>query len=260
MNRLGAVVTLRVIGHRRIADSTFELALDVRGHIDAVQPGQFLHILVGDGERHVLRRPISIADFEPGVLRIVFRVVGAGTKWLSEQREGSSLDVLGPQGHGFPLPQGLRRGLIVGGGIGVPPLLELAKRLSQRDVRLDVVLGFATASQAFYLEHFALFGAVHAVTEDGSLGTQGIVTDVVQRLHAEESASWSHFFACGPRGMLAGLQTYFRGQDINGYLSLEERMACGVGACQGCVCQTENLLNRRVCTDGPVFDWREVVL
>ncbi len=255
-----ATLTLQVIRHQCIADGIYELTLDGRGLIDSVDPGQFLHILVGSGDVHVLRRPISIAEFDRGILRIVFRVVGAGTRWLSKQYEGALLDVLGPQGRGFPLPSSVSRGLIVGGGIGVPPLLELAKRLAHRGVELDVILGFPAKAHAFYSDEFASFGTVHMVTEDGSLGTQGIVTDVVRNLHAEHSLSWSHFFACGPHGMLAGLQTYFRDQDIDGYLSLEERMGCGLGACQGCVCETKGLLNRRVCTDGPVFNWREVVL
>ncbi len=240
----------------------WELVLNGPFPYDSIQAGQFVNIRIGENYDHILRRPISIAavDRIKQRMTIVLRAVGAGTKWLSERRVGDSLDVLGPLGHGFPIQSTAGAVLIVGGGIGVPPLYLLAKELQPIVGQLDILLGFRDQQDCFWLDKFAPLGNVTIATEDGSVGKKGYVTEaIVAEPYYEKK--WQYLYSCGPTSMLRAIKELFVETQVKGYVSLEERMACGVGACYGCVCSSENKqAAKRICKEGPVFDWREVTL
>ncbi len=219
----------------------------------AAKPGQFLHIRCGHSR--VLRRPISICDTENGCVRIVFQVKGSGTQWLADRTPGKLLDVLGPLGNGYPLPEG--RILVAGGGIGVPPLLKTAKAAQCA----GAVLGFRSAAQAILLEEFqSACETVQVMTDDGSLGEKGFVADGVKALLAR--GSYAAVLACGPKIMLKTTAQAAAEAGVPCWVSLEERMGCGIGACLVCACKTVRDGEERyshVCKDGPVFCAEEVV-
>ncbi|HBG02009.1 MAG TPA: NAD-dependent dihydroorotate dehydrogenase B electron transfer subunit [Firmicutes bacterium] len=244
--------------NRQLMGDVFALELTGEFCYEEVMPGQFVHVLIGDGMGHPLRRPLSIACCDPAKrsLTLVYRVVGDGTKWLSTRHKGEAIDVLGPLGRGFPAPEMPGQVLIVGGGVGIPPLYQLARELAAQNVLTDIVLGFKTKGEAFWAEEFGAYGQVTVCTEDGSLGEKGVVTTVLGT-----DRDWSTVYSCGPKPMLQALKSHFQGRDIKGYVSLEERMACGVGACWGCTCQSaDSSWVRRICKEGPVFPWEEIRL
>jgi dihydroorotate dehydrogenase electron transfer subunit len=191
---------------------------------------------------------------------MIYRAEGKGTTLLSKKVPGQLVDVLGPLGHGFPVEEAPVGGtaLLVGGGIGVPPLYELSKQLTARSVRPIHVLGFASEADVIYREAFAKLGDTYVATVDGSCGEKGFVTDVIDK----RGLAFDVLYACGPTGMLKALDSKFRG--VKGFLSLEERMGCGIGACYACVCKVQDDPTgsdyRKVCSDGPVFPIGEVVL
>lgn len=226
---------------------------------DQVQPGQFVNVKIGTGVEHPLRRPLSIAscNIKKETLTLVYRVVGAGTSWLSQREDGDFIDILGPLGNGFPLPTKLNsKVLVVGGGVGIPPLYQLVKEIEPLASQVDIILGFKDQSDCFWVKEFSDFGEVTVCTEDGSFGERGFVTDTFNH-----NQNWNYLYSCGPKPMLQALKNRFSGMEIEGFVSLEERMACGVGACSGCtVLTSDGLGTRRVCKDGPVFPWEEVVL
>jgi len=251
---------LTVANTAQLARQTWQLTFTGDFPYSSVQPGQFVMIRIGSGTEHVLRRPISIAAVSETSLTLVFRVVGEGTRWLSDRRPGDRLDVLGPLGNGFPLPPAGAQVLILGGGIGAPPLYLLAERVKPAAQQLDIVLGFQTATDCFWADRFASLGHLVLAADDGSLGTQGTVIDALIGL-SPQGRQWDYIYACGPLPMLKAVKQYFAGQEVQGYVSLEERMACGVGACYGCVCRTaDHTAAKRICADGPVFAWNEVAL
>lgn len=253
-----------VMNTAQIARKTWQLTFTGSFPYGEVQPGQFVMIRIGSGTEHVLRRPISIAAVKEDSLTIVFRVVGKGTQWLSERKPGDGLDVLGPLGKGYPLPHTGAGVLIVGGGIGVPPLYLLAERVRPLVQQLDLALGFQTAADSFWIDQFASLGNLVPAADDGSFGKKGTVIDAIKLLsegRSPKSRPWDYVYACGPLPMLKAVKQHFAGHKVQGYVSLEERMACGVGACCGCVCQTaDRTAAKRICADGPVFDWNEVAL
>lgn len=249
---------MNVVKNQQLTKDIYVLELTGEFPYNKVQPGQFVNILIGSGREHPLRRPISIAacDIAAEKLTIIYRVVGDGTKWLSAQGPGANIDVMGPLGKGFPLLNAASKVLVVGGGVGIPPLYQLSRELAKGGHQLQMVLGFRDASDAFWVEEFGQFGRVTVCTEDGSLGTKGFVTAAI-----DASAGWTTLYACGPKPMLKALKSQFASVQIQGFVSLEERMACGVGACWGCTCQTSDGLDtKRICKDGPVFPWEEVAL
>lgn len=242
------------------------------------QPGQFFHVRCGDTVYPLLRRPISLFDYdeERGLLHLLYRVDGDGTRWLSRRVPGDTVDLLGPLGRGFPDPSAPSLCTLIGGGIGIPPLYYLAKRLAGQGHRLRIVLGFASARISFLVKEFERLGEVLVTTEDGTLGLRGRVTDGLEQLAKASVPQRSPevYYACGPLPMLKAVQAHYRsygdrmGQDgagsITGYLSLEERMACGVGACLACVVPAtpgaDGRDYRKICADGPVFAEGEIRL
>lgn len=252
-----------VISHHEIAENIYELILCGELTSEMTEPGQFVHVKVSSGLDPLLRRPISIAniDHEKKEFTLIYRAEGRGTTILSKKMPGDEVDILGPLGHGFPLEEteAGETALLVGGGIGVPPLYELSKQLVARGVRVFHVFGFQTKSAMFYEEAFKQLGPTFIATVDGSYGTCGLVTDVLD----SEVLSFDTIYSCGPTPMLRAIEEKYAA-DKKVFLSLEERMGCGIGACFACVCHTAENPNgftyKKVCTDGPVFRAGEVVL
>lgn len=220
--------------------------------------GQFISMYTAEGSR-LLPRPISICEIhrQENMLRVVYRVVGEGTKEFSKKQAGDIIEVVGPLGNGFPKETG-KRAVVIGGGIGIPPMLQLAKEL--KDCQVTVVLGYRDC--LFLNEEFAPYAQVVVATEDGSAGTKGNVIDAMRENQIEADI----IYACGPKPMLRGVRDYANEKKIKAYISMEERMACGVGACLACVCQTKEtdehsqVHNKRICKDGPVFEANEIEL
>lgn len=249
----------RIISREQIAPGVFDLRLSAEQIAGKAVPGQFVNVYL-DADGKLLPRPISICETEPdtGILRLVFRVAGQGTAYLSGKMPGETLRVLGPLGNGFPMES--KNAFLIGGGIGIPPMLELAKRLSA-DTDIQIVVGYADRN-LFLAEELGKYGPVYVSTDDGSRGTHGNVIDAIR----ENGLKADVIYACGPKPMLRSLKEYAARHGMECYLSMEERMACGIGACLGCVCVTtgkdahSNVNNKRVCKDGPVFRAEEIEL
>ena len=212
--------------------------------------GQFVNIAL---EGRYLRRPISVCDCDEGTLTLIYKVVGDGTAQMSRMLPGMELDLLTGLGNGFTPKATSHRPLLVGGGVGVPPLYNLARRLLAAGKPVEVVLGFNTASELFYADEFRALGCdVHIATVDGSLGVKGFVTTAI----AAEVPAFDYFYACGPLPMLRALCEATPG--VSGQLSFEERMGCGFGGCMGCSCKTLTG-NKRICREGPVLLKEEIL-
>lgn len=251
--------TAVILEQREISDQIYSLWLHADDIVREARPGQFVSVYCRD-ESRLLPRPISICelDKESGRLRLVYRAVGAGTQEFSGYGPGETLELVGPLGNGFPLDKGYEKPLLIGGGIGVPPMVELAKWLPGDKA---IVSGYRNGD-LFLKEELSRNAALYVATEDGSAGTKGNVLDAVRENRIEADA----IFACGPAPMLRALKAYAAEQGIDCYLSLEERMACGIGACLACVCTSKdvdahtNVKNKRICKDGPVFAAEEIEL
>lgn len=259
--RMGVIrlEVMRVVSQEEIAPSIFELVLEGE-MVEAMKAGQFLHLRVPD-DAHLLRRPISISSIDKVTkqCRLIYRVEGAGTAIFSSLKSGDSIDVMGPQGNGFDLSDldKQTRVLLVGGGIGVPPLLEVAKQLYERGVEITTVLGFATKDAVILEDELSRFSQVFVTTDDGSYGIKGNVSAVINDFDTEFDAIYS----CGAPGMMKYINQTFHDHP-RAYLSLESRMACGMGACYACVLKVpdSDTVSQRVCEDGPVFKTGTVVL
>lgn len=246
---------MTVQSQQQIAKNIFEMKLSGKLVGEITSPGQFVHIRVADSFEPLLRRPISIAAISPETneMTIIYRAEGRGTALLSEKRQGDTVNVLGPLGNGFPVEETAagETAVLIGGGIGVPPLYELSKQLTAKGVNCIHVLGFESDDVVFYEKEFAALGETHIATVDGSNGTKGFVTNVMSGLTDDFAA----FYSCGPMPMLDAVQKAYAGK--KGFLSFEQRMGCGIGACFACVCHTnENHTDKsyvKVCSDGPVF-------
>ncbi|MEG3312421.1 dihydroorotate dehydrogenase electron transfer subunit [Streptococcus parasuis] len=229
--------------------------------VSEMRIGQFIHIRVPN-DTMLLRRPISISEINYGrsQCRIIYRVEGLGTDVFSNMVAGDYLDVMGPLGNGFEIDF-LKDGdpiLIIGGGIGVPPLVEVAKQAAKRGAKVTSVIGFATKEAVILEEELAQYGSVHVTTDDGSYGIKGTVATVVEQLTNDFSAIYS----CGAPGMMKYVDQRFQGHP-HAYISLEARMACGMGACYACVVKPkrgQEHENKRVCKEGPVFETGSLVL
>lgn len=254
------VETVKVISQECLAEGIFSMWIEAEAAA-AANPGQFLSLYTNDASK-LLPRPISICeiDKENERLRVVYRVTGenTGTEQFSQMKEGDTLKVMGPLGNGFPIERAKgKKVFLMGGGIGVPPILELAKQIDCREKQ--IVIGYRNR-HTFLKEEFEKNGRLYISTEDGSVGTKGNVMDAIH----ENALSADVIYACGPTPMLRAIKEFSEGNCIECYISLEERMACGIGACLGCVCQTKekdshsNVKNKRICKDGPVFLATEV--
>ncbi len=227
----------------------------------AATPGQFVMFRCGQGYDPFLRRPLSIhqLDQETGIVSFLYRVKGKGTEWLSRRSAGDQVSFLGPLGKGFSHPQSAGEGLVVGAGLGVAPLLFLVSKLAECGWKLTILMGGANKSGILRQDAFMEYGQVKIATEDGTMGMQGTVLDLL----AEElgnKQSYDRIFSCGPLAVLKGVQQMSKERKIPAELSLEEWMACGVGACMGCVCSGADGSFFRVCHEGPVFEAKEVLL
>lgn len=251
--------TVTVVSQEQLADGIFSMWIQTEAAKTA-RPGQFISMYTNDGSK-LLPRPISICeiDAETSKLRVVYRVTAekTGTEQFSKMKAGDTLPIIGPLGNGFPLEAGKgKRAFLIGGGIGVPPILELAKQL---DCEKQIIMGYRDAD-TFLKEQFEENGTVYISTEDGSVGTKGNVMDAIR----ENGLEADIIYACGPTPMLRAIKQYAEENSIECYISLEERMACGIGACLACVCQSKekdhhsNVNNKRICKDGPVFLSTEV--
>lgn len=254
---------LTILEHKEIAQNMMWLAFEAPEDLNYM-PGQFLHIRVTDGVDHLLRRPISLCKVKgmdgKNAIGVAYRVGGKGTKLLANKKVGDTLDVLGPLGKGFKIHDNDKHAILVGGGIGVPPMVELADQLTQRGIKVTSIIGFQSKNIAILIEELNQYGEVLVATNDGTLGIQGFVTDYMTD---ELLGTADRFYACGPTPMLKAVQTKMQGK-VEGYLSLEERMGCGIGACMACVtsCVMEDgsVGYKKVCKEGPVFHAPEVVL
>ena len=230
----------------RIADNTYKMVLS-GDTSDIIRPGTFVNIKL---EGKYLRRPISVCDAVEGELTLIYKTVGTGTEQMAAMGAGVKLDVLTGLGNGYDVSKSGDRPLLIGGGVGVPPLDMLCKQLISAGKTVTVVLGFNRASEVFYEQEFRALGAeVIIATADGSVGVKGFVTD------AMKGVDYTYFYTCGPMPMFKAIEAV---ATTSGQYSFEERMGCGFGACMGCSCKTK-YGNKRICRDGPVLEREEII-
>ena len=234
-----------IVSNTPLTDSVYKMVLS--GDTSAITaPGQFVNIQL---TRKFLRRPISVCDYDAQTLTIVYKVVGKGTEQMASMTAGETLDILTGLGNGYDLAPAGDRPVLLGGGVGVPPLYHLAKRLLALGKEVTVVLGFNTASEIFYEKEFQALGCKTFVTTvDGSYGKKGFVTDALPE-------DYTYFYTCGPEPMLKAV---YRTTNTSGQMSFEQRMGCGFGACMGCSCKTLTG-NKRICKEGPVMRKEEIL-
>ena len=234
-----------IVSNTPLTNAVYKMVL--QGDTSAITTaGQFVDLRLPE---KYLRRPISVCDYDETALTLIYKVVGSGTEIMSTLPVGTKLDVLTGLGNGYDTALSGDRPLLVGGGVGVPPMYNLCKKLIAEGKRPQVVLGFNVASEIFLADEFkALDAEVYIATADGSVGTKGFVTDVIKKL------SYTYFYSCGPMPMFKAMEKVMA---TSGQYSFEERMGCGFGACMGCTIQT-NVGYKRVCKDGPVFFREEV--
>lgn len=231
----------KIIENKQIAKDVFKMILE-GDTSEITRPGQFINIEIED---LYLRRPISICDYDENSITIIYKVVGQGTEKMSKLENGYELDILTGLGNGFDTNMSGDKPLLIGGGVGTPPMYRLCKDLIKEGKNPTVILGFGTKDDIFYKEKFEKLGVtVYISTVDGSAGTKGLVTDIMKNIN-----DFTYFYACGPMVMLKAV---CNATDKSGQVSLEERMGCGFGACMGCSIQTKKG-NKRVCKEGPVF-------
>ena len=237
-----------VISNRPLTETVYEMVLT--GDMQYITaPGQFVNVEL---EGKFLRRPLSVCDYDDKTVTLVYKVVGSGTEQMGEMEPGTELDILTGLGNGFTIQPDCRKVLVVGGGVGVPPLYNLTKRLIDAGQYVTVILGFNTGSEVFYKEEFEALGAtVILATADGSQGIKGFVTDAIKECTPE----YDYIYACGPIPMLEALGRVVEG---DGQFSFEERMGCGFGGCMGCTCKTK-YGNKRICREGPVLTLDEII-
>lgn len=244
----------KIVRQDEIATDIYSMVIQAPEIAGQAVPGQFIDVYSADGSK-LLPRPISLSEIDrtAGTLRIVYRIAGKGTKEFSMLTSDHTITILGPLGNGFTLKD--KKAILIGGGIGIPPMLQLAKELT---CEKSIVLGFR--DEEFLSEEFEPYGTVYKSSDNGAIGVKGTVMDAIR----EYGIEGTEIYACGPTPMLRTIQSYALEHGIEAQLSLEERMACGVGACLACVCKSKEIddhsqvKNKRVCKDGPVFYAEEV--
>lgn len=230
----------------KLTDSIYEMVL-VGDTSSITAPGQFINIKL-DG--FYLRRPISICDYDSETITIIYKVVGEGTEVMSKLSVGTKLDILCGLGNGFDTSKSMDKPVLIGGGVGVPPMYNLCKKLIAEGKNVTVILGFNKKDEIFYEDEFKKLGAdVKVTTVDGSYGIKGFVTDALK------DTDYSYFYTCGPMPMFKAIEST---ATTSGQYSFEERMGCGFGACMGCSCKTK-YGNKRICKDGPVLTREEII-
>lgn len=236
----------KITENTRLTETVYRMK--VSGDTSALtKPGQFVNIRLAG---RFLRRPISVCDWDEQSITLIYKVVGDGTKQMSTMQAGEELDLLVGLGNGFDVSKSGAHPLLIGGGVGVPPLYGLCRALRAAGLPVTVILGFNTAEELFYADEFRALGAeVLVTTVDGSMGVKGFVTDAMNGL------DYTYFYTCGPEPMLKAID---RTAVTSGQLSFEERMGCGFGACMGCSCKTK-YGNKRICKDGPVLEREEII-
>ena len=239
-------VALTIVKQKKLTENVYKMTL--RGDIaEVTRAGQFVNFQL-DGL--FLRRPISVCDAEGDILTVIYKTVGKGTERMAALPDGAQLMTLTGLGNGYDLSKAGDRPLLIGGGVGVPPMYLAAKRLLAAGKKVSVILGFNTKSEIFYEEEFRKLGAdVTVTTADGSYGIRGFVTDAMPALN------YTYFYTCGPEPMLRAV---YRASKTSGQFSFEERMGCGFGACMGCSCKTVTGF-KRICKDGPVLEKEEIL-
>ena len=255
--------TVTVVSQKQIGTGIYDLTIQTKEIAAAAKAGQFVSVYSNDASK-LLPRPISLCgiDRKAGTLRLVYRVTGehTGTEEFSRLQAGDTMKIMGPLGNGFTVEKG-RKAFLIGGGIGVPPMLQLAKEMKDAGENFKIVMGYRDAG-TFLLDEFKEQGESFVATEDGSVGTKGNVLDAIRENHLDADV----IYACGPTPMLRALKAYAEEQNMTCYVSMEERMACGIGACLACVCNStekdahSNVKNKRICKEGPVFNAKEVEL
>ncbi len=233
-----------ILSNEKIAKDTYRMEI-AAGMANDMKPGQFVNVKI-DG--FMLRRPISISSIEDNKFVIVYKVVGDGTLELSKKTLNQKIDIFGPLGSFYPIHDDIEEVLLIGGGVGVPPLYELAKQCRKKNKEVNVVLGFNDKDSVFYEEEFKKLGCNLVVaTMDGSYGVKGTVMDAIK----EKNITCDYTYSCGPRPMLKAVESTY----TKGYMSFESRMACGMGACMACVAKDkkEENMYHRICKEGPVF-------
>ena len=249
---------LRIIDNKKIGESYYKLVLRAEDIARIAKPGQFILIKVKNGFEPLLRRPFSIHKSYKSTIEVIYKIVGVGTKILSNKRKGEIIDVLGPLGKGFDLsnfqfPISNFQSLIVGGGYGIAPLYFLAKELMKRKIQLEVLIGAKDKNSILCENDFLKIGTKPLITtEDGSKGNKGVITDLLNSQLSTIDYRLSTIYACGPMEMLKKVSNISKKYNVNFQVSLEEKFACGIGICLGCVIKTTQG-NKRVCKDGPVF-------
>lgn len=237
----------KIMSNEEIAKKVYKMVLE--GETTYItRPGQFINIEI-DG--FYLRRPISVCDYDENTITIIYKVVGNGTEKMSTLEKGTILDILTGLGNGFEKTISGERPLLIGGGVGTPPMYNLCKELIKLGKKPIVVIGFGAKDEIFYEKEFKDLGVeVYVSTVDGSYGTKGFVTDIIKNLEG-----YTYYYACGPENMLKAVYDVAQGK---GELSFEERMGCGFGACMGCTCKTK-YGNKRICKNGPVLKKEEII-
>ena len=248
-------IDTKIVEHNHISDNVKELVLFAPEIVEQAKPGQFIHLKITDGNEPLLRRPISIAsvDLNNGLLTLIYRIAGNGTKKLATLKQGDVVNCLGPLGNGFALD--FQKPLLVGGGIGMAPLIFLAQRLLPCNI--DILMGGRTKTEMCWHELFQdIVEEIHITTDDGSLGTKGFTVDLLPDLL--KTGKYDGIYVCGPHVMMEKVSAIAKEYNIPCQVSLEKHMACGIGACLSCTCQSKDGSRKKVCSDGPVFYAEEV--
>ncbi|NTW27774.1 MAG: dihydroorotate dehydrogenase electron transfer subunit [Coriobacteriia bacterium] len=246
-----------VLANERVAEGVGLMVLHAPRCAAAVQPGEFVHLRVATGSDAILRRPFSVYHAHGERIELLYQVLGKGTLLMAEKIAGDEMDLVGPLGHGWHVPEGVTHALLVAGGLGAAPLAMLAEKMAQRGIAVTVALGTPTAERLFGREDFERIARqVVVATDDGSAGEHGFVTVAAERLLSEQR--FDLVCTCGPEAMERAIARLASAHRVRCQVSLERLMACGIGACLSCIVSTRDGL-KRACVDGPVFDAEEVV-